>query len=227
MNLVVSKIFGYFKKVETYEQLIIRWADTIILNSPYTGKLDRRGFKIDWAFEKNPETQEDVNEWMNHPSRAVREQVIATMEDKDPIKISHALTPYLESVKTFLLTEGYISEIEVVKQEWILTEKGQLVKELGGHIKYKKYRRRQINILKNQAIINLCLIVATALAAIMPFVVAQFYTQKIVVNPTPVQVNHQDKPIDTVWLRQQVYDLMQKKLSNPQPEPEIKDKFPK
>lgn len=63
---------------------------------------------------------------------------------------------------------------------------------------------------KNQKWMNMGLIFATALAAIMPFVVAWKYSPTVNV---PVQPFHQDIRIDSVWLHQQVDVVIQKKLS--------------
>jgi len=75
-------------------------------------------------------------------------------------------------VRTHLLNNGYIDEPDHTRK-WKLNEQGRLMKELGGHEKYRKHRKRQLNILINQYWINLALIIATILAAVMPFVAQQ------------------------------------------------------
>ncbi len=68
---------------------------------------------------------------------------------------------------------------------------------------------------KDQKFLNGFLILATFLAAVMPFVVAEFFPPKIIVT-VPEQVFRPDIRIDSVWLHRQVDDVIQKRLSIPQ-----------
>ena len=81
-------------------------------------------------------------------------------------------TDYLTGVKNHLLSHRYIEDPSATGSFWKLTDKGWLVKELGGHFRYKKYREREIGVLEHQNIIN-WLLFCTALASVIcPFVIA-------------------------------------------------------
>jgi hypothetical protein len=84
--------------------------------------------------------------------------------------------------------------------------------------------RRSIRAHEHQKFINWGLIIATALAAIMPLVAIWLFPPKISVT-VPEQKLHQDIRIDSVWLHQQVDGLIQKRLST-LPLKEAKSKLP-
>jgi hypothetical protein len=215
MNRPLNYLFNKFKKVESEEKLIIRWADTIISESNYKGHVERTSFRPDYILSTHPPTPEERLKWENSKSRQLRNTVVTRLGDiKGQLDIyKNELIKYLDAVKGHLLNEGYIEEPKIQEDYWQLTPIGFLVKELGGHKKYQKYRKREIGLITHQGIINIALILATALAAIMPWIVAATCKSRIILD-YPAQSSRQDTHIDTVLLRKVVDDEMQKRLSS-------------
>jgi len=131
---------------------------------------------LDWVFSDNPPTEKEVLDFKNDEARKIRNMVLGKLGDiKGRLDlIGDELTKWSDAEKGYLLNEGYIEEPDFQKKVWQLTPVGKLVKELGGHKNYKKYRKTEITALINQRKINNWLIAATILAAIMPFVVQLF-----------------------------------------------------
>jgi hypothetical protein len=69
-----------------------------------------------------------------------------------------------------MIINGYFLDHEF-DMSFSLTEKGNLAKELGGHAAYRKYRAKEINVIRNQWLINALLIAATFAAAVSPIIV--------------------------------------------------------
>lgn len=218
-------------KVETQEQFVIRWSDVLILNSSPDGEIDKGCFSLDYFVSTYGAPPRQITE--TDPARIIRDQAIATLKKEqgndnyqlDPIV--KGLISYMDKVRDHLLKENYIITPKH-DAKWLLTEKGKLAKELGGHEAYKKFRRSEINLIRNQSRINILLIVATGLAAIMPFLAAWLFSTKVYnTNVLPPPVYRPDIRIDSVWLNQKVDEMIQKKLSNQQQEAPTKDKPPK
>ena len=76
---------------------------------------------------------------------------------------------WFAEITGFMINNGYVYDQE---QEHIyrLTERGNLVKELDGHRKYQKHRRREINLLKRQNVINWVLAITALLTALPPII---------------------------------------------------------
>ncbi len=224
MKKWLSKIFPQlFKYDEPFDELIIRWADTIVLKSDYTGKLDRRSFKLDWVYEPTPTTIDEVNEWANAPDRAIRESVI--VGQTDPIETTKFLIPYLEAVKFHLLSNDYISSKEVVNQEWVLTERGKLMKELGGHKNFIAHRKWEIHAVRSQWRINAGLLLVTGLAILVPFISEWIKTSKTSNKRgeyPPLVVHY-----DSLQIRSIVEDILKNKESMMKKEAGKIDTIPK
>jgi len=176
-------------------EITIRWADELIFDANHLGEVSRASLDPSVYFAKEPlppkvlEIRNHVIDSLNNPNK---EQGI----------IVNALINYLGNIKNHLLSHRYIENPDVTKSFWKLSKRGWLVKELDGHFKYKRYRRRKLNVLRNQFWMNFGLILATALAASMPFVAERCnrptsiqYLQPPALYPT-VNVS-----IDTVLLK--------------------------
>lgn len=206
------------KKNETEEQLIIRWADILVTNSDSKGELDTSCFALDYHLSTY--SAEEIKKAQTNPSRQIRDVVLSKLRqpDRETLQLDmpvNELLRFRSAIQEHLLKEDYINTIEFDKK-WILTERGRLMKELGGYKQYKRYRKSEIELITNQGFINKLLITATALAAIMPFLAVWLFPPKVNVQ-TPEQIFRPDIRVDSVWLHQQVDELIQKKLYNQQP----------
>lgn len=135
------------KKKETTEEFIIRWADTIVLDSNYKGEIERRSFMLDWVLSTKQPSQQEVNDWLNSASRKIREEAIKKFPEEsknDPLAGMRELAKYLDAVKKHLLNNGYIDEPKVTSLVWQLNDRGKLMKELRGHKKYKAHREKEL-----------------------------------------------------------------------------------
>jgi len=133
-------------------ELIILWGDTIVLNSTHLGQVSRASFMLDWVFDKVPPTPEEVEAIKNDPARKIRDEVLRRLniQPNQLDRIGNELQSYITGVKNHLLSHGYIKEPNVIDSVWMLKGKGRLMKELGGHRQYQKYRKREIRVLQNQ-----------------------------------------------------------------------------
>jgi hypothetical protein len=208
-------------------QLIIMWGDLIVINSNHLGHVSRESFMLDWVFDAKPPTPEQVIMVQNDPARKIRDEFLrrlkATAANLD--LIGKELESNLTGVKNHLLSHRYIKDPVITESFWRLTERGDLMKELGGHRKFQRYRRRELRVLQNQQTNTILLIFATALAAIMPFVVAHFYPPVVTVNvPPPSQ---RPTHSDTVLLRQLVEEELKHREPTPIPKAPTKHIPPK
>ena len=190
------------KKLDRNE-LIIKWGDLLILNSNHLGEVSRESFMLDWVFTNHPPTQEQVIEVQNDPARKIRDEFFrrlnAPSERFD--LINKEMESNLTAVKNHLLSHGYIEAPIVTERFWRISEKGKLMKELGGHKKYIKYRVRELSILKNQNIVNTILIIIAFLSVIVPIFIAYFSTDKtIVINDTKGKYELKQVAPDTLLL---------------------------
>lgn len=119
-------------KPETYEQRVIRFADTMVANADYLGKLNKNCL--------NPMPTADQ---MNMPADLLR--IRQELVNFQPI-IDGNLEPYknwmiknYDDIKTHLLNNFYIDQPKADTQEWILNEVGKQMKRLKGHKKYQDY----------------------------------------------------------------------------------------
>lgn len=194
-------------------EIIIKWADEIVLAANHLGEVSRDSFMPDMYLSTQEPTQETLEFWRNDPARKIREYVISNLGDiKGQLDVlTKELIGYLEGVKNHLLSHRYIKEPVVTERFWRLSERGELMKELGGHQNYQKYRKREINVIKNQQLINIGLIMATTLAAVMPFVVAHFYPPTVTVNVS--EPSQRPTHNDTVLLRHLVEEYERSKDS--------------
>lgn len=193
-----------FKKLDRNE-MIKMWSDEIVLSSNHLGQVSFDSFILGVFLPRGGTVKK------------IQDYVIASLGDfGGDLEIPKSeLLGYMEGVQNHLLSHKYIKDQVAGEAYWGLTERGELMKELGGHRNYQEYRRREINAFKNQHYINIGLIVAATLAAVMPFFVAHFYPATVTVN-VPAQ-SQQPARADTVLLRQLVKEYQQQKDSMPKP----------
>ena len=168
----------------TNHSIVIEWADILIMDSNYLGLISLKYVAL--TFEQDPPDKLELE----HSSLKMRDFILKDMNviDGDISPLLNILNEYRKMINNHFLNEGYIeSPSPASGMCWYLSERGKLVKELGGHFRYKKYRKNEINALQNQRRINYLLICATFLAGFMPFVIARFAPNKIVVNNIPIQ----------------------------------------
>jgi hypothetical protein len=108
----------------------------------------------------------------------------------------------------FMINNGYFLDHEFDRY-FSVTEKGNLAKELGGHLAYRKYRAKEINVIRNQWLINALLILATYAAALSPVIV------ELVKNKQVTELSPQPAPsvivkIDTAVLNAYIEGLKSK-----------------
>ena len=200
------------KKELSRNDKIIRWADLLIFNSDHLGRVNKNSL-----MPLGLQNAEDINVWMNNEEGELR---------KDHTE--NEVIGYLEAVKNHLLSHRYIKAPIPLDRFWHLSEKGELMKELGGHLAYQNYRKSEIGLITNQGLINKLLILATGLAAVMPFIAAWLFTTKVYnTNNLPAPIFRPDIHIDTVWLREKVDAEIQKRLSTRKLQSTTSDTMPK
>jgi hypothetical protein len=99
-----------------------------------------------------------------------------------------------EDIKNHLVYNDYIT---IQPNVWTLTERGFLLKELGGHKKFIKHRHRELSVLRNQFWINVGLIIVGFASVFMPLIVEWTKPNK----PTEIFFN---KKVDSIILRQTI-----------------------
>ncbi len=206
-------------------EIIIKWADELIFHSDHLGKINKNSL-IPGTFQK----PEEIEVWRRNEEGKLRNHVIASLgETKGDLDMqTNEMVSYLEGIRNHLLSHRYIKDPTAPNDDWILSERGWIAKELGGHLKYQQYRKRELNILRNQHLTNIGLIIATCLAATMPFVVAWIFTTKVYnTNVLPAPVYRPAISIDSVLLHQQVDDAIRKKISTMKLKLNIEDSLPK
>lgn len=189
-------------------ELIIKWADELIFHSDHLGKIQTDSF--------NPALTAET--FVHSDILAIRQEAESRLGNisGDLDRRNKWLIDFREGVLNHLLSHKYIKDPIAGDDIWRTSEKGDLAKELGGYFKYQQHRRREINILKNQAKVNNWLIGATFAAAVMPFLAAWIFSTKVYnTNVLPAPVYRPDIRIDSVWLHQQVDAALQKIKSNP------------
>lgn len=147
-------------------ELIIKWADELIFHSDHLGIIQTDSF--------NPALTADT--FVYGDILAIRQEAESRLGNinGDLDRRNRWLIDFREGVLNHLLSHKYIKDPIAGEDIWRTSEKGDLVKELGGHFKYRRHRRRELNILKHQNFINWTLVIATLLTAFMPFVAERF-----------------------------------------------------
>jgi hypothetical protein len=102
-----------------------------------------------------------------------------------------------------LLTNQYFIHNE---NKYLITDKGVICYELGGHKKYIKHRRRELSVLKNQNTINLILGLTAIASVCMPIIIEIYKSDK------PNEIKFSNKT-DSLLNRQTVIiDSLQKDI---------------
>lgn len=86
-------------------------------------------------------------------------------------------------IETILLSYNLVNKIK--EEEFILTDRGFLAKELGGLTKFKRYRQQELTALPTQRLINIGLLVIGLLSLAAPFV-SEWYKNKFF-NDSPLK----------------------------------------
>jgi hypothetical protein len=120
----------------------------------------------------------------------------------------------------FMILTGYFYDHEM-DQYYSLTEKGNLAKELGGHEAYRKYRQKEINVIRNQSKINNWLIGATILAALSPIIVEliknTFFSEKSKTQSVPSVIVKIDTSLLSPYIEDQKSKIVRPKESSQSP----------
>jgi hypothetical protein len=148
LSSAIQKIRKFILNIpETKEELIVRWADAIVLNSQSYGVLNKDGVHIEYYAEWIPKSKE---EYKFDKSRAIRDSVIN--KSGIPIENDGDIIIYLDTfrqeIETHLVNNDYILKPDYEKK-WILTEPGKLMKDYGGHLKYKAHKKRERDALRS------------------------------------------------------------------------------
>lgn len=130
-------MFNPFKQ-ETYEQRVIRFADIMVQQTDYTGKINK------YCLSPFPVVDDD------HPLPEALLKIRKELNSLQPI-IDGDLEPYkkwmtknFDDVKNHLLSFEYIDKPQPDTQEWILNETGKKMKQLKGHNKYQSYLDKKL-----------------------------------------------------------------------------------
>lgn len=127
-----------FKKPETDEHRIIRWADTIVANSNYDGELNNECLDPFAAFWRDKPTT------LTTALSQIRNEIISRQpQNSDGVTVNLEITKqYIQgnydAVSDHLLNNGYINKPDH-NRKWVLNEDGKKMKKLKGHNKYQNY----------------------------------------------------------------------------------------
>ena len=126
--------------MESDKERIIRYADTIVINSNYKGELDKDCLDIFGAFTEKelvPPLATIRNELYNRQPINVDENGTIQLD----ITKNYLQNNY-DVVKKHLLDYGYILEPDQT-QEWLLSDIGKEMKKLKGHEKYQAFKQSE------------------------------------------------------------------------------------
>jgi hypothetical protein len=127
--------------MESDKERIIRYADTIVINSNFKGELDKDCLDIFVAFTERelvPPLAAIRNELGNRQPNNVDENGTLQLD----ITKNYLQTNF-DLVKKHLLDYGYIIEPDHT-QEWVLSDIGKEMKKLKGHEKYQASKQREL-----------------------------------------------------------------------------------
>lgn len=212
MRKLFYKLFPSLQPIETREEFIIRFIDLLIIN--YTdndGVIDKNCLNPIW---------EEGNLAANQPLRPFVNKIWAEVYKGDGHLdiVKDNMTAYFNDIKAYLLREGYINKINAADQKWILSERGFLMKELGGHEEYKKHRKWEINAVKNQTRINVGLLIVAILTVLTPILIEVYKnyhpkgeTHTVIIEP------------DSAHIKRVVEDILKRKNQAPRqlPTPQL------
>jgi len=127
--------------MESDKERIIRYADTIVINSNFKGELDKDCLDIFGAFTERE---------LLPPLAAIREELRIRQPNNVDANGTTQLditTNYLQGnfdiVKKHLLDYGYIADPDHT-QKWVLSDIGKEMKKLKGHEKYQAFKQREL-----------------------------------------------------------------------------------
>lgn len=178
---------------ETEEQRIIRHANIIVANADYNGELENDCIDIIGILTKEDRELNPILLEIRNELRKLQPDFGGNVD-----KVTAGIQKNYDDMKNHLLNNGYIDKPNHT-QKWLLTEKGKLMKELGGHEQYKKYRRGEVNLIRNQGRINNWLIGATLAAGLVPAMLftidkVWFPNHKLSESPPSIEI-HADSSV--------------------------------
>jgi hypothetical protein len=98
------------------------------------------------------------------------------LTDAEKKVYSDAGFEWFPTLTGFMINNGYLfdnGELSGLIEDkyYKLTERGNLAKELGGHKRFQKHRRDEINLIRNQKYINIGLLAVTFIVAIITSII--------------------------------------------------------
>lgn len=191
-----------FKKIETEDQLIIRWADSLILNSDHKGVVSKKSLLHDWYNSDNPSNEKEKLEWDKNTSKIIRDEalIMSGVFDANMGVQIHELSRLAEFVKEFLTKQGYINEPKFIEESLTLTPIGEKVKELRGHKNYIASKKRESAALRGDQN-SKRLYMPMAIAGIGVLISASISLGTCYYNYTNDE--HEKDTIDTIRIQQQ------------------------
>ena len=162
----------------TYEDVNIKYTDKLLNEYQFTGSFPHDDLK--------------------------QEKQIKLTDEEKKLYTDSGLN-WFDTLTGFMIRNGYFYDDEQ-RHYYIVTERGNLARDLRGHKNFQKYRKREINLLMHQNWINIGLLVTAFLAIISPFLM-EFGKQngwwlKGNQDPPIFQIqNHVDVHIDSASIK--------------------------
>jgi hypothetical protein len=165
-------------KLKTYEDINIIYSDKLLTKYQFNGSF-------------------------SHDDLRQEKEIKLTDEEKKLYTDSGM--EWFPTLTGFMISSGYFFDDEQ-QRRYVISERGNLAKELGGHEKFKEHRKSEIDLLKHQRWINWGLIITTSLAIIFPFgmeILKRYEIWPFKSQDPPVfQIqNHVDIHLDSIYLK--------------------------
>lgn len=180
---IIQKIFP---KKYSYEDWIVDFSDVLIQHTTYEKEINQNYLQLFGV----PVTNLKELETIKSKYGLFKPQVI----DGNLDPFNKFCSKINDDIKNHLVYNDYIT---IQPNIWKLTERGFLVKELGGHKNFVKHRRRELSVLRNQFWINVGLITVGFISVFMPLIVEWTKPNK----PTEIFFN---KKVDSLINRQTI-----------------------
>lgn len=126
--------------METYEEKIIRYADTMAECSDYNGRMDKDCYDPTKSFSYNRTD-------MPFPIQKIRKELQKHLPlDGNFDNFNKFIQKLFDDTRNHLLNNGYIDKPTAPNLDWILNDEGKLMKRLGGHAKYQEYKKQELDL---------------------------------------------------------------------------------
>ena len=124
---------------ETYEEKIIRYADTMAECSDYTGRMDKDCYDPTKSFSYDRSD-------MAFPIQKIRKELKKHLpKDGDFSNFNKFMEKLFHDTTSHFLDNGYIDKPASPNLDWILNDEGKLMKRLGGHLKYQEHKKQELD----------------------------------------------------------------------------------